>query len=246
MKNMFNICDLHGHFLPGMDDGCKTVEESLQVLQSSYAQGIGQMFATPHYYPVETVEAFLERRQAAYDRLMEHLADCRVPFPEICLGAEVAYRTGISREEDLDKLCLGKSRYLLLELPFRRWDSNVVRDIQIICSTRNITPILAHIERYLDLQTRDSLDSVLEQDVLVQMNAGNFLRFGSRRTAVKLLKNGVVQLLGSDCHNMTTRPPNLGQALEYLQKHGIKDVLQSVGDFSMQIFDEAMHIAEHV
>lgn len=237
---MFGICDLHGHFLPGMDDGCKTAEESLQVLQSSSAQGIGCMFATPHYYPVETVAAFLQRRQAAHDRLAAYLADRNASVPEICLGAEVAYRTGISREDDLDRLCLGNSRYLLLELPFRRWDSNVVRDIQIICSTRNITPILAHIERYLDLQTRESLNSVLEQDVLVQMNAGNFLRFGSRRTAVKLLKKGVVQLLGSDCHNMTTRPPNLGQALEYLQKHGMKDIAQNIGDFSMQIFDEAM------
>lgn len=240
MRDMDTVCDLHGHFLPGMDDGCKTVEESLQVLQSSYAQGIGHMFATPHYYPVETVEAFLERRQAAYDRLMEYLTGCGMQVPEICLGAEVAYRAGISREEKLDKLCLGNSRYLLLELPFRKWDSNVVRDIQIICSTQNITPILAHIERYLDLQTRDSLNSVLEQDVLVQMNAGNFLRFGSRRTAVKLLKNGVVQLLGTDCHNMTTRPPNLGSAVEYLQKHGMTDVLQSVCDLSMRIFEEAM------
>lgn len=237
---MHNICDVHGHFLPGMDDGCKTAEESVQVLQSSYAQGIGCMFATPHYYPVETVAAFLERRQAAYDRLMEHIANCNMPMPEICLGAEVAYRAGISREDDLEKLCLGKSRYLLLELPFRRWDATVVRDIQIICSTKNITPILAHIERYLELQTRDSLNSVLEQDVLVQMNAGDLLRFGSRRSAAKLLKNGIVQLLGSDCHNMTTRQPNLGPALEYLQKHGMKDVAESIGNFSQQIFEEAM------
>lgn len=237
---MYNICDLHGHFLPGMDDGCKTVEESVQVLQSSYEQGISRVFATPHYYPVETVEAFLARRQAAYGRLMEHIAVCNEPMPEICLGAEVAYRIGISREEKLDELCLGKSRYLLLELPFRRWDSNVVRDVQIMCSSRGITPVLAHIERYLDFQTRDSLNSMLELDVLVQMNTGDFLRFGSRRAAAKLLRKGTAHLLGSDCHNMTTRPPNMGPALEYLKKHGMKDILQNVGNLSMQIFDEAI------
>ena len=236
---MHNICDLHGHFLPGMDDGCKTVQEAVQVLQSSYEQGIGRMFATPHYYPVESVGDFLERRQMAYELLMNHVMDCHIEIPQICLGAEVAYRTGISTEAELDKLCLGNSRHLLLEMPFRRWDSAVVRDIQIICSTRNITPVLAHIERYLDLQTRDSLSSVLELDVLAQMNAGEFLRFGSRRTAVKLLKNGVVQILGSDCHNMTTRPPNLGLALDYLHKHGKEDILESVGTISMQIFAEA-------
>ena len=236
---MRNICDLHGHFLPEMDDGCKTVQESVQVLQSSYEQGISCVFATPHYYPVESVGDFLERRQAAYELLINHVADCHIEIPEICLGAEVAYRAGISMEAELDKLCLGNSRYLLLEMPFRRWDSAVVRDLQIICSTRNITPVLAHIERYLDLQTRDSLSSVLELDVLAQINAGAFLRFGSRRTAAKLLKNGIAQLLGSDCHNMTTRPPNLGLALDYLQMHGKKDILESVGIFSMQIFTEA-------
>ena len=67
------ICDLHGHFLPGMDDGCKTPQESLQVLQSSYAKGVRRMFATPHYYPGEPVERFLERRAESVRILEEYI-----------------------------------------------------------------------------------------------------------------------------------------------------------------------------
>ena len=52
-ERFFDICDMHGHFLPGMDDGCKTADESVALLKESYQQGICRMFATSHYYPVE-------------------------------------------------------------------------------------------------------------------------------------------------------------------------------------------------
>ena len=100
------ICDMHGHFLPGMDDGCKTPEESVQVLKSSYEQGVRRMFATPHYYPVEPVGEFLRRRDAAWNRLQGQLEkEPDACVPRICLGAEVAFRPGLSYEEDLRKLC---------------------------------------------------------------------------------------------------------------------------------------------
>lgn len=229
---------MHGHFLPGMDDGCKTVEESLRVLKSSYAQGIHRMFATPHYYPVESVDTFLERRERAAAALERRMTLERAPLPQVCLGAEVAYRSGIDYEEDLEKLCLGSSRYLLLELPFSKWSSEVARGIQNICS-RGITPVLAHIERYLDIQSRSAVGEILELKVLVQMNGETLLRPSTRRKGRKLLKDGVVQLLGSDCHNMTTRPPNLGEALAYLREKRMDDILEQIAADSQVIFTEA-------
>lgn len=235
---MMELCDVHGHFLPGMDDGCKTPEEALQVLKSSYAQGVRRMFATPHYYPVETVSDFLERRQASCSRLAE-LAWEHPDIPRICLGAEVAYRPGIGYLEDLHKLCIGSSRYLLLELPFARWNRELVRDVRNMCAVAGVTPILAHIERYLDNGQSDILEQLLELDVLVQMNAGYLLRFSTARKGRQLLKNGMVHLLGSDCHNMTTRPPKMGEAAASLQKKGMTDVLSEVMALSEDIFREA-------
>jgi len=236
---MIEICDMHSHFLPGMDDGCKTEEEALQVLKSNYAQGIRRVFATPHYYPVETVGDFLKRRQAAFDRLQAAARDY-TDIPQICLGAEVAYRPGLGYLEDLDKLCLGASRYLLLELPFSRWNKELVRDVSNMCGAAGITPILAHIERYLDKKQQDILDRLLEMDVLVQMNAGQLLQFSTRRQGRKLLRSGVVQLLGSDCHNMTSRPPNMGEAVAYLQKKGWHDVVYRIAELSDEIYCEAL------
>ena len=100
-------------------------------------------------------------------------------------------------------------------------------------------PVLAHIERYLDNQRPETINQLLNLNVLVQMNAEPLLRFGSRRQARMMLCNGVVQLLGSDCHNLTSRPPNLGQALAYLEKKRMDDQLYAVARLSQSIFAEA-------
>ena len=235
----FDICDMHGHFLPGMDDGCKNADESVALLKESYRQGIRRMFATSHYYPVETVDKFLTRREQAAQSLLARMEQEEGPFPEFVLGAEVAFHAGLSQNPDLDKLCLGQSQYLLLEMPFSKWSSNVVREVSNICSSRGIVPILAHIERYLENQRPETLEQLLNLNVLVQMNAEPLLHFGSRRQARTMLKNGMVQLLGSDCHNLTNRAPNMGQALTYLEKKGMDHCLHRMARLSQSIFAEA-------
>ena len=239
MAKKYAIYDLHGHFLPGMDDGCKTVEEAIQILQTSYAQGIRGMFATPHYYPIEPIETFLQRRETAMQALTRRMEQENQPLPWICLGAEVAYHPGLGYEENLEKLCLGSSRYLLLEMPFERWSDEVTRSVRNICRTKGITPIIAHIERYLPMQSRDTLMGVLEQDVLVQMNAEHLLQFRSRRQGRRMLERGMVQLLGSDCHNMTTRQPNIGQAVAYLEKKRMGRAVCAIAQLSQSIFQQA-------
>lgn len=232
------LFDMHGHFLPGMDDGCKTPEEAVQLLKSSYAQGVRSMCATPHYYPVETAAAFLERREQAYSRLLEAL-DGETDIPQICLGAEVAYRPGLGYWEELHKLCLGNSSYLLLEMPFGSWNRETVRDVRNMCLSGGITPIIAHVERYLDIAGKDKLAELLEMDVLVQMNARYLLQPATRRRGRKMLENGTVQLLGSDCHNLTDRPPNLGQAAAYLTKKGMGQTLAQITALSSTLLREA-------
>ena len=238
---MDRICDLHGHFLPGMDDGCKTAQESLQVLQSSYQQGIRRVFATPHYYPVEPVEEFLKRRAESVCQLETYIqSQPEAALPQICLGAEVAFRPGLAYEPRLDALCLGKSRYLLLEMPFSRWGKAEEREVRNLCVAGGVTPVIAHVERYLDIQDRSGLQRILEQDVLVQMNAEFLLQLYTRREARRLLQSGMIQLLGTDCHNNHNRAPNLGKALELMKKKGMDDVLDRIGHFRDEIFSEAI------
>ena len=239
MENRYLFCDIHSHILPGMDDGCRTAEESVRLLRSSYDQGIHMICATPHYYPVESVSDFLVRRDGSLQELYKVLERETLPAPKLCLGAEVAYRPGLCHQEDLNKLCIGKSQYLLLEMPFYKWGEEVIRTVRGISNVHGITPIIAHIERYLPMQDKEVLDRLLDQEILVQMNAARLLHFSSRGQARRLLKKGTVQLLGSDCHNNTSRPQNLGRAVEYLEKRGMEDVLEEISHYSRRIFREA-------
>lgn len=231
------LYDVHSHFLPGMDDGCKTADEAIQLLQSSYEQGVRKMFATPHYYPVESVETFAGRRQAAVDRLLAALDGQTQNVPEFLLGAEVAYHPGLGQEQDLRELCLGSSRYLLLEMPFQPWSGEMLRTVRNICLD-GFTPVIAHVERYWKLQSTRTMGQLLELDVLVQMNASQLLGFPGAGFGRRLLKGQVVQLLGSDSHNLTTRPQNLGLAAQSLTKHKMDAQLADICDLSQQLFAE--------
>ena len=237
MRN-YDFWDFHGHFLPGMDDGSQSVEESLQMLRAAKAQGIGKMVATPHYYSDETVDEFLARRQASWQKLKPAI-EAEKDLPQIVLGAEVAYRQGLGHAEDLEKLCIGNSRCLLLELPFVTWDNMLFRDISALANVRGILPVIAHIDRYANLQTNKNMQRLLQQDVLIQMNAEAFLSWRSRGYGKAWLKNGLVHLLGSDCHNMTTRKPNLGEAVAYLDKCRMGGALVQVAQVSEDIFLQA-------
>ena len=66
------LSDFHSHILPGIDDGSKTVEESIALLRAEAEQGVKRVVATPHFYSNrDTMEGFLERRHAAVEALRQ-------------------------------------------------------------------------------------------------------------------------------------------------------------------------------
>ncbi len=228
--------DLHCHVLPAMDDGCKTCKESAGLMMESYRQGIYGIVATPHYYPKESVVQFLQRRLDAYETLMAYTRQRGLKVPALCLGAEVAYRSGIAQEPLLDKLCYGKSEYLLLELPFAKWPSSLLTELQEIILVRGLKPVIAHLERYMHYQDRKTLAELFHMDVMIQMNAEYFLDHRTQGKARKLIANGTVQVLGSDSHNLDSRPPNLGPGIAQMVKKGLEDDVQEIRQNQIKIF----------
>ena len=229
---------MHSHFLPGVDDGCKTPEESCKVLQLCAEQGVGYMAATPHYYADEPLGRFLERRNAAMQLLTEHMGD--MPRPEICLGAEVAYYPGLEHEDRIADLCLGKSNYLLLEMPFSRWTPSVLRHVRALVHVQGIVPVFAHVERYLHMQDKRTLDEFLDIGGLVQMNGSFLLERRTRHKAVRMLRKGLVDVMGSDCHNLTSRAPNMGDVWDVLYSAGLGRAAENISETMQEIFEEAM------
>lgn len=231
------LYDVHCHLLPGIDDGCKTAEESVLLMKESYSQGVRGMIATPHYYPKETIEDFLKRRQQAIERLKPAM-EGQDKLPSLAFGAEVYYYPGIVHAENLRKLCMGKSDYMLLELPFSKWGPSVLREVQILRNSYGVNLILAHLERYFKIQDKSMIEELLSYDVMIQMNGEYLLDFWSGRKARAFLAEGNAQFLGSDSHNMNNRKPNLGPAYNSLIKKKMFEVVEEVRENGEILFEK--------
>ena len=210
------MTDLHTHILPGMDDGAADLKQSLAMLRAEGQQGVDTVVLTPHFYRVdETVETFLERRSRAWETLRSSLPD---DAPELILGAEVTWYHGIMDEPRIMDLCLGDSACILLEMPLRPWSDNLLEQVYRFAGVTGTTPILAHVERYLHLQKNGQLKTLIEMGIPMQLSASAFRNPFAAMKANRLLKSGT-WLLGTDCHNTSTRPPNYGPAAAYIKKH---------------------------
>jgi len=229
------MIDFHSHILPRMDDGSKSVEESLKLLNELKAQGVTKVAATPHFYAEkESVDSFLGRRAAAFDNLK---AELNGDLPEVILGAEIRYYQGISKLEGLKTLQLASSGILLIEMPFSRWTEYTVNEIINIASNGDITVVLAHIERYMRYGNKKSIERIADSGVLIQSNAEYFLSPLTSRKALRLLYNGFIQLIGTDCHNMTSRRPNMDKAITKITKKFGDGFLEFINDYQANLLE---------
>ncbi len=232
--------DFHSHILPRLDDGSKSDEETLQMLRASRQQGVKRIVATPHFYPhLWSPEEFLKKRERSIEDLVSAVASRKAEgeeFPEVYVGAEVAYFSGISKCEWMKKLCLSGSRIMLVEMPFERWSDIVLRELLDIKSGLDIIPVIAHIERYFSCQPREFIDELFNQDVLIQFNAESFLNGKTRKRALSLLEDGQIDFIGSDCHDLVSRAPNLGEAYKIIDKKLDNDALKKLNDFGDFVF----------
>lgn len=211
--------DWHSHILPGIDDGSSSLEESLALLELEAAQGVNQVVATPHFYAqYDKPEAFLEKRNEAAGQLRRKMAG-RLGLPRITLGAEVYFFRGMGQSDLLPKLAIEGTKYILVEMPQPPWSEDMYRELEAIRTYHGLTPIIAHIDRYIRPFHTYGIPQRLEtMPVLVQANASFFLNRRTKNMALKMVKKGQIHLLGSDCHNLATRPPRLGEAVTVIHR----------------------------
>ncbi|MDR3294485.1 MAG: capsular polysaccharide biosynthesis protein [Clostridiales Family XIII bacterium] len=227
------MTDFHTHVLPGMDDGSRSAGESAEMLGMLRAQGVTRLIASPHYYRQrETIPEFTERRGHSAEKLAGEAG--AAPPPCMVLGAEAAFFADMSKEPGLRRLCIGGTDMLLLEMPFAPWPAAVVNEVYQIVSSRGITPVIAHVERYMEHKRNlEALDRLISFGVVIQSNAEFFLERGTRRRAFGMLAAGRIHVFGSDCHDTHDRPPNMGALAALLKKKlppGRLEALQAAED----------------
>lgn len=206
---MPDLVDVHAHILPGMDDGPKTVDEALAMLEAAYRQGVRGIWSTSHFYPQkEDPASFLSRRAEAAERLRTGWRQDLMP--KIYLGAEVAYFFGLGRCKPIRDLTIGGSPFLLVEMPVDRWSDDVVDDLLMVKYVLGLHPIIAHVERSLLEQPRKVIRRLTEEGVYFQSNASFLGDIESNKWEIRMMiRSELIDLIGSDCHGINHRKPNL-------------------------------------
>lgn len=213
------ITDFHAHILPGVDDGSRNVEMSVAMLKKMAEQGITRVVATPHFYAHrDTPNRFLSRRSRAEVALRQEMAKY-TDLPEIIVGAEVYYFPGMSNSDMLPAMTINGTNYILIEMHDSPWNESMYRELENIRIRQGLNPIIAHVDRYITPLRQHGIPERLESmDLGVQANAEFFLDWRTSRLAMQMLEAGYIHLLGSDCHNMKRRAPNLELAVQKIQK----------------------------
>jgi len=209
--------DIHCHCLPGLDDGPRTMAESLELCRMLVCEGVTTAVATPHQlgrFDVGSEAGHV--RQAVHD-LTASLKRNRIPL-EIVPGAEVRVDERIDRLLEADKILTlaDGGKCLLLELPHEVFID--VGPLLVELSSMGIESIIAHAERIIAMNAwPPALLQWLNHSTHLQINASSLLGdFGPQlqRAAWELLASGWATLVATDAHDVNLRRPRIKAAFE--------------------------------
>lgn len=230
------IVDIHSHILPGIDDGSKNIEMTLQMLRNTERDGTKEIVATPHYL-LEYGESTIKEVKAFVEEINSILTKEEINV-KIYSGQEVYFNDHIIRNYMEGNIgTINDSRYMLIEFPMHSFDKNIF-DTLYELQVRDIVPIIAHPERYIPFREEPSLiNNFIEEGYLFQMNAGSIEgKFGERikKTANLFLENNIYNFIGSDAHNIENRNTGLKNAINLLNEKG-----KDNGKINQLIFEES-------
>ncbi|HOG08454.1 MAG TPA: hypothetical protein PLL15_02405 [Syntrophales bacterium] len=209
------MIDLHSHILPGLDDGARDLERSLDMARASVADGVTDMVCTPHWVLGKYENTRVAILAACAD-LRDRLAESQIPLT-LWPGAELHVDTGIPeriRRGELLTLIDG-GKYVLIELPEESLPSNL-EDFFWALQLDGIKPILSHVERNPVLQ-RDPMRLFrwVEMGILAQITAASLVQEFSEEIldfSQELIEHRLVHILVSDAHGLKRRSPKLSAA----------------------------------
>lgn len=212
--------DIHSHILPQMDDGSQSMEQSLEMLRIAEAEGIAVMFATPHYKSGR-FRADSKEVSRALQKLQRAAAEEGLEI-QLYPGTEIYYRSELEDKLDNAELhTMNGSNYVLVEfspLEDYAYIRNAMDDILSI----GYQPILAHVERYqCMLKDKKRVLELRDMGCGIQANAGSItgdFGFTAKHFLWKLLKEELIDYIGTDAHNAEKRRPAMKKCASLLYK----------------------------
>lgn len=216
-------CDMHSHFIPGVDDGAQTMDDSLQLLQKMQALGYKKCITTPHI-KMDIYPNSEEKLRRVFDQLQEEKVRAGIGI-EVELAAEYYLDdTFAERLKDRELLCFGKQRYVLMEFSFTTlpvFEEDTFKRVL----DRGYIPILAHFERYLYFHGKPEVaEKYRKMGVNTQMNLLSLTgHYGPdiRKQAERMVDDCLFDFVGTDAHRI--------QHLQLLEEHLSMPYLAELG-----------------
>ena len=213
-----DFADTHCHMLAGVDDGADTLHEMMRMAARAKSEGIGIICFTPHsgLFGKDIDPEHLKGKFACATDLL------RKSFPDIrfYLGSEIYYSCDIP--EKLQKgtyLPINGGKYVLVEFPPNA-DLFIMENGVKFITTAGYTPILAHIERYKIVCNNPlAIKRLREKGAVIQSNSRQIMRRNllGRNPCIRLLRQGLIDIIATDCHDVAERPPEMRKCYEYIK-----------------------------
>ncbi|HEN9903398.1 TPA: tyrosine protein phosphatase [Streptococcus agalactiae] len=217
------MIDIHSHIVFDVDDGPKTLEESLSLIEESYRQGVRIIVSTSHRRKgmFETPEDIIFKNFS----IVKHEAEKRFEHLQILYGGELYYTSDMLEKLKLKQIpTLNNTKFALIEFSMQTsW-----KDIHTALSNvlmLGITPVVAHIERYNALENqKERVKEIINMGCYTQINSSHILKqklFNDKHKRFKkraryFLEENLVHFVASDMHNLDVRPPFLAEAYKII------------------------------
>ena len=217
---MKGLVDIHCHILPGIDDGAKTIEQSINMLRQAYREGVRAIIATPHYHigrtksDGELCRTVLELLKDEADRMGMNM--------ELYLGMEIYYYSeAMDMVKDNIIKTMAGSRYVLIEYDPASDYQKIKQGVRDVVAS-GYYPIIAHVERYSCLLGDiDKCENLLEQGALLQVNSTSIIgEYGkeAKKFIKKLMKKELISFVATDAHSDGRRCPRMEESYKYVCK----------------------------
>lgn len=199
MENTMDSIDIHNHILYGIDDGSKSLEESIEILKQHKEMGFKDIVVTPHY--IENSNYVTNNKEK--EKILNTLKN-KVKGINLYIGNEVFINNNLEKLLKQKEIStINNSRYLLIEFPMNQ-KLKTITDTIYELKIKGIIPIIAHPERYEYVKKDVNIvDEWINEGAILQSNYGSITGvYGetAKKTIKKLLKKDVISILATDIH----------------------------------------------
>ena len=214
---MQGIIDIHNHILFDIDDGAKSIGESIEMIKKEYEQGVRKIILTPHYY-----QGYYTYDKEQYDIRYRELSDkVRGIYPdfELYKGQEILYTNDIKTLLQNDGIQrMADSKYVLIEFMIDIAYSELEKSVKEVLM-EGCVPIIAHCERYKCLwKSISKIRHIVESGAYIQVNAATVTSFSGKGFVRQLIDEDLIHFIATDAHNLSGRTVNMAKCVDYLLK----------------------------